>query len=321
MNFDKLNQRFSKIREEWQQDTQIDFQFKNKEYSEDLARLALEIPFQHNKYLNYYTDLSQVKTSLEFEVRRMVKEKREYYGGEAEAKVYAEKPFGTSIKTAEKMKVYMEADMAALSAPLAGRPMMEGVTIKAYPGLDTSQAPIAAVLEAREAHGGPVDDIAAVTLTLTESPMVQQKIEDPALKNPTNRETADHSLTYLAAAALLEGEVTEAQYARALWEDPRVKELMGRITMEMDATWEARAPGAYPCSATIATRSGAEYRADVAYAPGHACNPMDAEGVVAKFRRSVAGHMDEARAAEIIALVMDMDELPTLRPLMKALTG
>ena len=78
MNFDKLNQRFSKIREEWQQDTQIDFQFKNKEYSEDLARLALEIPFQHNKYLNYYTDLSQVKTSLEFEVRRMVKEKREY---------------------------------------------------------------------------------------------------------------------------------------------------------------------------------------------------------------------------------------------------
>tara|TARA_Y100000385_G_C13026744_1_gene608758 strand:- start:294 stop:770 length:477 start_codon:yes stop_codon:yes gene_type:complete len=110
MNFDKLNQRFSKIREEWQQDTQIDFQFKNKEYSEDLARLALEIPFQHNKYLNYYTDLSQVKTSLEFEVRRMVKEKREYYGGEAEAKVYAEKPFGASIKTAEKMKVYMEAD-------------------------------------------------------------------------------------------------------------------------------------------------------------------------------------------------------------------
>lgn len=110
MNFEKLNQRFSKIREEWQYDTQIDFQFKNKEYSEDLARLALEIPFQHNKYLNYYTDLSQIKTSLEFEVRRMVKEKREYYGGEAEAKVYAEKPFGASIKTAEKMKVYMEAD-------------------------------------------------------------------------------------------------------------------------------------------------------------------------------------------------------------------
>jgi 2-methylcitrate dehydratase len=218
-------------------------------------------------------------------------------------------------------QVYMDADMAELSAPLTGRPMMEGVTIKAYPGLDTSQAPIAAVLEAQQAHGGPADEITTVTLTLTENPMVRRQVEDPALKNPTNRETADHSLPYLAAAALIEGEVTEAQYARALWQDPRVKDMIGRITMEMDATWEARAPGAYPCSATITTRSGAEYRADVAYALGHARNPMDAEGVVAKFRRSVDGHMDEARAAEIIALVMDMDELPTLRPLMKALTG
>ena len=110
MKFEQLHQRFEKIREEWAQDTQIDFQFKNKQYTEDLAKLALEIPFQHNKYLNHYTDLSQIKTSLEFEVRRLVKDKREYYGGEAEAKVYTEKPFGASIKTSEKMKVYLESD-------------------------------------------------------------------------------------------------------------------------------------------------------------------------------------------------------------------
>ena len=110
MNFNSLHQRFQKIKEEWAQDTQIDFQFKNKQYTEDLARLALEIPFQHNKYLNHYTDLSQIKTSLEFEHRRLLREKREYYGGEADAKTYAEKPFGNSIKTSEKMKVYLESD-------------------------------------------------------------------------------------------------------------------------------------------------------------------------------------------------------------------
>ena len=106
MNFNSLHQRFQKIKEEWAQDTQIDFQFKNKQYTEDLARLALEIPFQHNKYLNHYTDLSQIKTSLEFEYRKLLREKREYYGGEADAKTYAEKPFGNSIKTSEKMKHY-----------------------------------------------------------------------------------------------------------------------------------------------------------------------------------------------------------------------
>ena len=110
MNFESLRNKFEKLREEWAEDSHIDFQFKNKQYSADLAQIALDIPFIHNKYLNHYTDISQIKTSLEFEIRKLVKEKREYYGGEADAKIYAEKPFGNSIKTSEKMKVYLESD-------------------------------------------------------------------------------------------------------------------------------------------------------------------------------------------------------------------
>ena len=110
MNFDKLHQKFEKIKEEWATDSHVDFEFKNKNYTADLGKISMEIPFQHNKYLNHYTDLSQIKTSLEFQVRKLVREKREYYGGEAEAKVYAEKPFGSSIKTADKMKIYIESD-------------------------------------------------------------------------------------------------------------------------------------------------------------------------------------------------------------------
>ena len=110
MNFDTLHKKFEKLRGEWAEDSHVDFQFKNKSYTADLAQLALDIPFIHNKYLNHYTDISQIKTSLEFEIRKLVKEKREYYGGEADAKIYAEKPFGNSIKTSEKMKVYLESD-------------------------------------------------------------------------------------------------------------------------------------------------------------------------------------------------------------------
>ena len=110
MKFDQLHSKFEKIKEEWAEDSQVDFEFKNKQYTADLGKISMEIPFQHNKYLNHYTDLSQIKTSLEFEVRKLVREKREYYSGEAEAKVYAEKPFGSSIKTADKMKVYLESD-------------------------------------------------------------------------------------------------------------------------------------------------------------------------------------------------------------------
>ena len=110
MNFDSLRNKFEKLREDWAEDSHVDFQFKNKQYSADLGQLALDIPFQHNKYLNHYTDISQIKTSLEFEIRKLVKEKREYYSGEADAKTYAAKPFGSHIKTTEKMKVYLESD-------------------------------------------------------------------------------------------------------------------------------------------------------------------------------------------------------------------
>ena len=110
MNFDKLHHKFEQIKSEWAEDSHVEFEFKNKNYSADLGKISMEIPFQHNKYLNHYTDVSQIKTSLEFEVRKLVKEKREYYGGEADARVYAEKPFGNSIKTSEKMKVYLESD-------------------------------------------------------------------------------------------------------------------------------------------------------------------------------------------------------------------
>ena len=110
MKFGDLLNNFDKLKEDWAEDSRVDFQFKNKEYSADLGQLALDIPYQHNKYLNHYTDIQAVKTSLEFEIRKLIRDKREYYGGEADAKTYAEKPFGNSIKTQDKMKVYVESD-------------------------------------------------------------------------------------------------------------------------------------------------------------------------------------------------------------------
>lgn len=119
MNLEKLVKLFDQIKEEWNKDSQIDFEIKDHGYSENLSVLSLETPYQHNKYLNHHSDLSLLKVSLEFEIRKLIKDKREYYGGEADAKVYAEKPFGSSIKTAEKMRVYLDSDEDILN--LEGR--------------------------------------------------------------------------------------------------------------------------------------------------------------------------------------------------------
>ena len=99
MKFDDLKTLFNHVKSEWQEDSHIDFQFKNKQYSADLAQISLDIPYQHNKYLNFYTDFSTEKTALEFQYRMKLKEKREQYQGEADPEVYKEKPFGPDSYT------------------------------------------------------------------------------------------------------------------------------------------------------------------------------------------------------------------------------
>lgn len=110
MNLNETIKLFDQIKKEWSEDCKIDFQFKNKEYTEDLASIALNIPYQHNKYLNYYSDLQQEKLHRELLLKKLIRSKREYYGGEADGKVYKEKPLGSYIKTAEKMKTFLEGD-------------------------------------------------------------------------------------------------------------------------------------------------------------------------------------------------------------------
>ena len=47
MNFESLRNKFEKLREEWAEDSHIDFQFKNKQYSADLAQIALDLSLIH----------------------------------------------------------------------------------------------------------------------------------------------------------------------------------------------------------------------------------------------------------------------------------
>ena len=40
MNFESLHNKFQKLREDWAEDSHVDFQFKNKQYSADLGPVS-----------------------------------------------------------------------------------------------------------------------------------------------------------------------------------------------------------------------------------------------------------------------------------------
>jgi hypothetical protein len=90
-----------KIKEMWNEDSQMD---------EDLLDVeALKIPQLHSKYLNLLSDAKLTKTRYEFDLKRLYREKWEYFTGKADDEVYKEKPFDLKILK-QDVSLYIESD-------------------------------------------------------------------------------------------------------------------------------------------------------------------------------------------------------------------
>lgn len=213
-------------------------------------------------------------------------------------------------------QVFPGVDMTVLTRPVQGKLMVEGVTIKAYPSLDTSQAAIAAVLEAAKDLSVPASEIERVELRMIDHPGVRQQINDEDRRHPKSRETADHSFYFLAAAALLDGELTPRQFENERWTDPAIIDLMARIAITVDAGLADKAPSGFPAAVTLTARDGRNSEAQIDYAPGHALNPMGQEAVVGKFRRLVDGVVETGHQDAIIEMALGLETLETIDRLM-----
>jgi 2-methylcitrate dehydratase len=208
-----------------------------------------------------------------------------------------------------------EDDLESLVAPLGPLHMIEGVTIKAFPGMDTSQAAAEAAVKANAGRKLRASDIQSIELIMNDHPMTVDQTSDPGRRAPHSRETADHSIHYMVAVALLDGEMTPRQFENGRWFDPDVSDLMTRMTVSIDPGWSKRAPGGFPCRVRLKTIDGTETDVEVPFATGHARNKMTRDQVIGKFRHCVEGKVSPSRADEIIAAVNELDRMPSIRKL------
>jgi len=156
-------------------------------------------------------------------------------------------------------------------------------------------------------------DIQSLELIMNDHPMIIQQTSDPGRRTPHSRETADHSIQYMVAVALLDGELTPRQFADGRWFDPEVCDLMKRMTISIDPAWSKKAPGGFPCTIRLHTTDGAQTSIEVPFATGHALNKMNRDQVIEKFRHCVDKRLSPARADEIIAAVYELDRMPSTR--------
>lgn len=106
---------------------------------------------------------------------------------------------------------------------------------------------------------------------------------------PTTRETADHSLPYCVAIALLDGRLVRDSFADARLGDPAVAELMRKVKVHEDPALTAQYPEGAPGRVTIRLRSGETFVSEIRYPRGHEKSPMTDAEVEAKFHDFCAG--------------------------------
>jgi 2-methylcitrate dehydratase len=212
------------------------------------------------------------------------------------------------------------ADLALLAESIRDRFRISDVSIKAYPCIGTAQSMVAATLEARAAIPDPLKDIKRLEVLMADTPFVRGQVADEDRRRPTSRESADHSFYYLAAVALLDGELTEAQFEDGRWFEPSVTALMERMTIRTDASLNKYTPESFPCVLRIATANGENRTVEVFYHKGHAKNRMSLVEVEGKFRACARGVLSEAQQTKVISLVRDLEKLKNVSELMGQLS-
>jgi 2-methylcitrate dehydratase len=212
-------------------------------------------------------------------------------------------------------------DIALLAEPIRDHLRISDVSIKAYPCIGTAQSMVAAALEARAAIADPLKEITHLEVLMADTPFVRDQVADEDRRRPTSRETADHSFYYLAAVALLDGELTEAQFKDGRWLEHSVTALMERTTIRTDASLNKYTPGSFPSVLQITTSSGESRAVEVLYPKGHPKNRMSSAEVEEKFRACARGVLSEAQQTKVILLIRDLEKLANVSELMTHLAS
>jgi 2-methylcitrate dehydratase len=102
---------------------------------------------------------------------------------------------------------------------------------------------------------------------------------------PKSRETADHSVPFCVAAALLDGALTSQTFDAERFLDEDVIDLMAKVKLREDPAFTEQYPAKWNCRLVAETFSGARHEVHVTFPKGHPENPFSDAEVEEKFMR------------------------------------
>ena len=192
-----------------------------------------------------------------------------------------------------------------LGGPTDADWMLPKTSIKFVPAEYHSQSAIAVAFNLRKKIGDPkrIKELEIATFKTA----VEIIGQDPEKWAPQTRETADHSLPYCTAVALLDGDVSAAQFTPERMADPYLRDLVARTKIVEDPALTAGYPAGIPNRVSVTLDDGSVLVEEMAFPPGHDKNPLDDAGLAIKFHGLVDPELGKSRADEIWARVMRLE--------------
>lgn len=179
------------------------------------------------------------------------------------------------------------------------------VTIKKYPVESNALSAVEAAFEVRRKLRSilDIDKINIYTYTTA-----YQIIADKEKWNPTNRETADHSLPYIVCAALVDGEMTEKQFSDKRIFDSALRKLLNKTSVQVAEEYDKHSWPAAPNKVEVITKSGGKIFAEIIYPKGSFKYPMSDKEMEEKFKGLVKKFIRQGQIENGLKTLWDLEK-------------
>jgi 2-methylcitrate dehydratase len=186
--------------------------------------------------------------------------------------------------------------------------------MKFFPTEALTHAPISAVLDLvkkNDLHPDQVEKIQIRSLA-----RAADILSDPSKYDPHTKETADHSLPYVIAAALVDRQVTPAQFEMSKIMDPTIRAQLKKVEVVADPEIEKVFPALQRVVVTITTTDGRHFTEQLDYPKGDPRNPLTDQEIEEKFAALADGVLSPPAQKKLKDAIWNLEKISSVSKLM-----
>ena len=205
-------------------------------------------------------------------------------------------------------------DLGKMEEDLGKRLLIMDTAFKLHNGPHVWANPLDSLGRMIKTHGLKPEDVDGITIMIPT--MYTYVMHSSRNKYPNDAEDAESDPRYLMAAMMLHGRVYVEQFADRVLHNPKMKEMTGRVTLEVDPSLDKvfQETDKTPARVRVKMKGKKEELTETADHPrGAPKNPATNEELENKFLALAGGVLEKGKALAIAQMVGKLEKLDNLR--------